>query len=56
VNVISMGGGFEMALACDLLIASENAVFALPEPRVGMIAGAGGVHRLPRSQPQVGRP
>lgn len=48
VNGIAMGGGFEIALACDLVIAAENAVFALPEPRVGLVAGAGGVHRLPR--------
>jgi crotonobetainyl-CoA hydratase len=51
VNGVAMGGGFEIALACDLIIAAENAVFALPEPRVGLIAGAGGVHRLPRSIP-----
>lgn len=48
VNGIAMGGGFEIALASDLIIAAENALFALPEPRVGLIAGAGGVHRLPR--------
>lgn len=48
VNGIAMGGGFEIALACDLIIASENAVFALPEPRVGLAALAGGIHRLPR--------
>jgi crotonobetainyl-CoA hydratase len=48
VNGIAMGGGFEIALACDLIVAAENAVFALPEPRVGLVAGAGGVHRLPR--------
>ncbi|MSP04256.1 MAG: enoyl-CoA hydratase [Acetobacteraceae bacterium] len=48
VNGVAMGGGFEIALACDIIIAAENAVFALPEPRVGLIAGAGGVHRLPR--------
>jgi len=48
VNGIAMGGGFEIALAADLIIASENAVFALPEPRVGLAALAGGVHRLPR--------
>ena len=48
VNGIAMGGGFEIALACDLVIAAENAIFALPEPRVGLVAGAGGVHRLPR--------
>src|SRR5207249_11652087 len=46
-----MGGGFETALACDIIIAGENAVFALPEPRVGLIAGSG-VHRLPRMIPQ----
>jgi enoyl-CoA hydratase/carnithine racemase len=51
VNGIAMGGGFEIALACDILIAAENAVFALPEPRVGLMAGAGGVHRLPRQIP-----
>jgi len=52
VNGVAMGGGFEIALACDLIIAAENAVFALPEPRVGLVAGAGGVHRLPRMIPQ----
>ena len=46
-----MGGGFETALACDIIIAAENALFALPEPRVGLIAGGGGVHRLPRMIP-----
>ena len=44
-----MGGGFEIALACDLILASETAVFALPEPRVGLAALAGGLHRLPRA-------
>ena len=48
VNGIAMGGGFEIALACDLIIASENAIFALPEPRVGLAALAGGINRLPR--------
>src|SRR5271167_2784327 len=51
VNGVAMGGGFETALACDIIIAAENAIFALPEPRVGLISGAGGVHRLPRSIP-----
>ena len=48
VNGVAMGGGFEIALACDLIIAAESATFALPEPRVGLAALAGGVHRLPR--------
>jgi len=51
VNGVAMGGGFETALACDIIIAAENAVFALPEPRVGLIAGSG-VHRLPRMIPR----
>ena len=49
VNGVAMGGGFEIALACDLIIAAESAVFALPEPRVGLAALAGGLHRLPRA-------
>ncbi|MBX3497283.1 MAG: enoyl-CoA hydratase/isomerase family protein [Parvibaculum sp.] len=48
VNGVAMGGGFEIALACDLIIASDNAKFALPEPKVGLAALAGGLHRLPR--------
>lgn len=48
VNGIAMGGGFEIALACDVIIAAETAIFALPEPRVGLAALAGGLHRLPR--------
>lgn len=51
VNGMAVGGGFEIALACDIIIASENATFGLPEPRVGLMAGAGGVHRLPRQMP-----
>src|SRR5215207_9894374 len=50
-NGWAMGGGCEMALACDIIIAAEHARFGLPEPRVGLIAGAGGVHRLPRQLP-----
>jgi crotonobetainyl-CoA hydratase len=49
VNGVAMGGGFEIALACDLIIAAENARFALPEVRVGLAALGGGVHRLPRT-------
>ena len=48
VNGVAVGGGFEMALSCDIIVASENAMFALPEPRVGLMAAGGGVHRLPR--------
>ena len=48
VNGVAMGGGFEIALACDLIVASEKALFALPEPKVGLAALAGGLNRLPR--------
>ena len=48
VNGVSMGGGFEIALACDLIVASTNAKFALPEPKVGLAGLAGGMQRLPR--------
>lgn len=48
VNGVAMGGGFEIALACDLIIAADTATFALPEPKVGLAALAGGLHRLPR--------
>ncbi len=48
VNGVAMGGGFEIALACDIIIASDTAIFALPEPKVGLAALAGGLHRLPR--------
>ena len=51
VNGLAMGGGFEVALACDIIIAAENAFFALPEPRVGLAALAGGLHRLSRQIP-----
>jgi enoyl-CoA hydratase/carnithine racemase len=49
VNGVAMGGGFEIALACDIIVAARNAKFALPEPRVGLAALAGGMHRLPRT-------
>ncbi len=48
VNGVAMGGGFEIALACDIILASESAIFALPEPKVGLAALAGGLQRLPR--------
>ena len=51
VEGIAMGGGFEVAMACDLVLATRASSFALPEPRIGAVAYAGGMHRLPR---QVG--
>jgi crotonobetainyl-CoA hydratase len=49
VNGMALGGGFELALACDIIIASDQASFALPEPKVGWAAVGGGVQRLPRA-------
>lgn len=49
VNGVALGGGFEAALACDLIVSHSQAVFALPEPRVGLAALAGGIQRLPRA-------
>lgn len=49
VNGVAMGGGFEIALACDIILAADTARFALPEPKVGLAALAGGLHRLPRT-------
>ena len=51
VNGYALGGGLELALACDIMIAADHAELGLPEVRVGLVAGAGGVHRLPRSIP-----
>ena len=51
VNGVALGGGLEIALACDLIVAAEHAMLGLPEPRVGLMAAAGGVHRLPRHIP-----
>lgn len=48
INGVAVGGGFEMALACDIVIAEPNAGFALPEVKVGMAALGGGILRLPR--------
>lgn len=48
VNGVAHGGGFELALSCDIIMASENADFALPEVRVGLAALAGGILKLPR--------
>ncbi len=48
VNGLALGGGFEVALACDIIIASDTASFGLPEPLVGAVALGGGLHRLSR--------
>ncbi|MGI8434784.1 MAG: enoyl-CoA hydratase-related protein [Nocardioidaceae bacterium] len=51
VNGLALGGGFELALAADLLAVADHAEFALPEVTLGMVADSGGVLRLPRRLP-----
>jgi len=53
VNGLAMGGGFELALAADVIVASDTAEFALPEVKLGMVADSGGVLRLPRRLPRA---
>jgi len=51
VNGLALGGGCEIVLACDIAVAAENAELGLPEPRVGLLALAGGMQRVPRQVP-----
>ncbi|MEJ8562059.1 crotonase/enoyl-CoA hydratase family protein [Yoonia sp. GPGPB17] len=53
VEGAALAGGFEMMLACDMVVAGTSAQFALPEVRIGLIPGAGGAVRLPISIPRV---
>lgn len=51
VNGVALGGGFEIVLACDLVIAAEHAIFGFPEAKLGLIADGGGLIRLPHWLP-----
>jgi enoyl-CoA hydratase/carnithine racemase len=53
VEGFALGGGFEIALACDLIVAASDARFGLPEVRRGLVAAAGGAIRLPRRIPSA---
>jgi enoyl-CoA hydratase len=52
VEGYALAGGFEIALACDLIVAADNAQFGIPEVRRGLIAGSGGLLRLPQKMPR----
>ena len=53
VNGLALGGGFELALAADMIVAAEHAECALPEATLGIVADSGGVIRLPRRLPRA---
>ena len=53
VNGAALAGGCEIMLSCDLAVAAEHAIFGIPEARRGLIAGAGGLIRLPRRIPRA---
>lgn len=53
VNGLALAGGFEIVLACDLVVASDTASFGLPEVGVGLLPAAGGAYRLPRALPRA---
>jgi len=52
INGFALGGGLELALSCDILIASNKSTFGFPEPKVGLFAGAGGAAKLAKLIPQ----
>jgi crotonobetainyl-CoA hydratase len=53
VNGMAMGGGFELALSADLIVAAEHAEFALPEVSIGIVADSGGLLRIPARVPRA---
>ena len=53
VNGSALAGGFEIMLACDLVVAAEHATFGIPEAKRGLIAGAGGLIRMPKRLPMA---
>ena len=53
VNGSGLAGGFEIMLSCDLVVAADHAVFGIPEAKRGLIAGAGGLIRLPKRLPMA---
>src|SRR5438477_908113 len=52
-NGVALAGGREIALACDLIVAIDEAAFGVPEVKRGLVAGAGGLYRLPRALPKA---
>ncbi|MEI6361445.1 MAG: enoyl-CoA hydratase-related protein [Actinomycetes bacterium] len=53
VNGLALGGGFELALACDLVVAADHAEFGLPEVTLGLVADSGGLLRIPQRVPRA---
>lgn len=53
VNGLALGGGFELALSAELIVAADHAELGLPEPRIGLVGDSGGVIRLPRRLPRA---
>lgn len=53
VNGLALGGGFELALACDLIVVADHAQFGLPEVTLGLVADSGGLLRIPQRVPRV---